>query len=472
MRFGFDNKEFVYIVNHRKAISRIFFALFAQALIGAMSVLTSFVLPARIGPEEFGYYQVFAFYLSYLNVVGVGVNDGITLNYAGCLCDENKKKKIRSALGIQIGYVIIISVVFVLIAFLQKNPEKMFIILMLGLNLIPTILFCLESGIFLAENKSYLFNISSVLQKAVFCVLLVALLLNEFHMFRWIILSQTVSNYLVTIVFFLFAKDYFWGALAHIKEGFKELCMLCSSGVLVALSVALGGLIPSLGRIIVENLYPISEYGVFSFYISLLSIVLAFTNAVGIVVFPIMRNSHQDRVKKDYKLFSKAISAIGSLIYLSYPVILWIIRLYLSEYAVGIKYLVFLLPVCYPIAKIQMLMTPYYKMCREERRLFFVNLHSIIVTFVIEVMFYSIFKSITSIAVATLISCDVYYLLMMKNLPSKGDTRIDLWEFVLQFLFVLLVLFLSMQVSTILMFVLVGVTAILRRRTDEDQLDN
>ncbi|MCR4617019.1 MAG: hypothetical protein K5669_02395 [Lachnospiraceae bacterium] len=425
-----------YVSMHKKSVGRVGFAVLAQGLIGLMSVLTSFVLPARIGPEEYGYYQEFFFYLSYLNVLGIGVNDGIALNYAGMECSEEKKRKIRSALFIQIGYIIIATIVFCGIALLQGSLEKKFIVILLSANILPTIIICVESGIFLAENKSYIYNLAAVLQKTIFCLLLVLLLVNKIHYYRWIILSQTLTNYLIAIVFFFWAKDYYIGRLGQFQEGFKELGMLSSTGIMVALSVAVSGLIPSFGRIIVEHFCSISEYGIYSFYISLLSIVLSFTSAVGIVVFPIIRNTKSELVKNDYQLFDKYLSIAGLGIYLLYPILYLFIKYFLKDYYDGIGYLGFLLPICYPIAKIQILMTPYYKMYRKEKQLLAVNAVSLVITVALNSVAYLVFRNTMAIAMTSLVSCDFYYALMRRYLPREVKKQNSVWELAVQAVFV------------------------------------
>ena len=71
-------------IEHKK----IGFALIMQALMLLCSLVTSLVVPKYMGTTQYGYWQIYYFYLNYINFVTLGYNDGLVLKYGG------KKRKI------------------------------------------------------------------------------------------------------------------------------------------------------------------------------------------------------------------------------------------------------------------------------------------------------------------------------------------------------------------------------------------
>lgn len=403
----------------QNTVSKIFFALLSQGMLGLMAILTSIVLPRQMGPEQYGYYQEFTFYATYLNMLGFGLNDGLTLNYAGKKRDDIPILNVRRAIWIQVIYSSGISLLVIAGSFLLFHFPKNYIFAMLGINLVPTILFCIFNGIFLAENNSYLYNISNLMQRALFCVLTIILLIWSQYSAQYIILAYTAAAIIILPMLVPKCKFYLFSEKSSWHLGWMEYKKLCISGIKIALSVCLLGLIPCFGRIIIENNETIQSYGIFSFYIGLLSIILAFTNAVGVIAFPIMRNSDPQNLIENYRKIEKWYALGGMLIFLIYPLAIELIKRFMPSYSSGIEYFSYLFSVCYPIGKIQMLIFPYYKTKRNENKLFYINTVSFLLTMCITYIAYLILHSPRGVAAGTTVSCLVYFLIISKFLPIE-----------------------------------------------------
>jgi O-antigen/teichoic acid export membrane protein len=87
-------------------IKRILLTILTQGVILLLSIITGFVLPQKMGPEAYGYWQVYLFYLVYLNIFGLGFNDGIALFYGGHDYNKLPFETIRSEMRIFVGYLI------------------------------------------------------------------------------------------------------------------------------------------------------------------------------------------------------------------------------------------------------------------------------------------------------------------------------------------------------------------------------
>ena len=105
-------------------IKKLLITVVSQGIILGLSVITGFVLPSKMGPENFGYWQVYLFYLAYLNLFGLGFNDGIALFYGGFYYDDLPFARLRSSMRAVYLYQAIICVLGIGGVLTFKNARK------------------------------------------------------------------------------------------------------------------------------------------------------------------------------------------------------------------------------------------------------------------------------------------------------------------------------------------------------------
>ena len=66
-----------------EVLKNYFFLLLSQLSILGMNILMSLIFPKLLTIEDFGYWQLFLFYSSYVGFFHFGINDGIYLRYGG-----------------------------------------------------------------------------------------------------------------------------------------------------------------------------------------------------------------------------------------------------------------------------------------------------------------------------------------------------------------------------------------------------
>ena len=67
----------------KKFIGNLIYAFAAQGLSFALSVLMSIIVPKVLSLNDFGYWQLFIFYTSYVGFFHFGFNDGVYLLNGG-----------------------------------------------------------------------------------------------------------------------------------------------------------------------------------------------------------------------------------------------------------------------------------------------------------------------------------------------------------------------------------------------------
>ena len=77
----------------KKIIANFSYVVLSNLLTVIVSSLVVLILPKIMGVEEYGYWQLYIFYLSYAGFVHLGWVDGIYLRYGGLEYDELDKEK-------------------------------------------------------------------------------------------------------------------------------------------------------------------------------------------------------------------------------------------------------------------------------------------------------------------------------------------------------------------------------------------
>ena len=65
------------------ALKNISYTFSANIIILLISGVLTLVVPKLLGPEEYGYWQLYVFYMSYVGLFHLGWCDGVYLRYGG-----------------------------------------------------------------------------------------------------------------------------------------------------------------------------------------------------------------------------------------------------------------------------------------------------------------------------------------------------------------------------------------------------
>ena len=107
-----------------------------------------------MGPEEFGYWQIYLFYLGYLNLFGLGLNDGIGLFYGGYEYERLPFQRIRASMRV-VFYLSdhCYSSTFLLPFLFARDPTRQEIYQVLALSVPSICLQCIVLTVFFICRK-------------------------------------------------------------------------------------------------------------------------------------------------------------------------------------------------------------------------------------------------------------------------------------------------------------------------------
>lgn len=91
-------------------------AFLAQGVSMALSVLQTLIVPKLLGVEQYGYWQLYIFYVSYVGFFHLGLSSGVYLTTGGQARDKMDKDSIKSQMIFGVTYQTIMALVIILLS--------------------------------------------------------------------------------------------------------------------------------------------------------------------------------------------------------------------------------------------------------------------------------------------------------------------------------------------------------------------
>lgn len=367
-----------------KNISYSFLANFLSFLI---STVMFFITPKILSVEEYGYWQLFLFYFSFVGFFHFGWEDGIFLRYAG-KSFENLNKRVLSGQfwGIIIVQLLIALTLAVTAFYLVIDPVKRMILLG-AIVLLPVSNFNnLCSFIMQITNRIQQYAAFIVVGRVVFLALVVGFIFVGVRQWYGFYVAQATGLILVSLYSTYLCRSF----LASRGPRFIEICgeaiKNISAGMQLMLANIAGLLLIGIVRYGISEGWDIASFGKVSLSLSIANFLMVFIGAVSVSFFPVLKQTAPERLPSLY-LFGRNLLMISLLgLMIGYYPLKTILGWWLPQYQESLKYLVILFPICLFESKMNLLVNTYLKSLRKERSLLAINLLSVAVSVVLTVI--------------------------------------------------------------------------------------
>ncbi|HHX11286.1 MAG TPA: hypothetical protein GX731_00560 [Clostridiales bacterium] len=406
-----------------------------------VSIIISLVVPKLLGVKEYGYWQLYTFYVSYIGFFHFGWADGLYLRYGGAYYEELDKPLMHSQYWLLSFLEIIIGLGISLFAlFLVKDNNKALVLIATGLNCIlilpRTLLQFLLQGT--GRVNEYARNI--ILERLIYATFIIGFLFAGFQKYEFMLLADIIAKTVAMIALAWVCRDivFIKGVKISISiaEGWKNI----SVGVQLLIANIAGLLIIGIVRFSIEQVWDISIFGKVSFPLGILNQVLTFISAVGIVIFPMIKRSDQTRLPFLYETVGTLLSGVMILFLIMYYPIKVLLTLWLPHYAEAIGYFSILFPLSLFEARSSLLINTYLKALRKERTMLWLNGFSVglslIITGITVFWLRNLTLAIMSIVFLQAARCFVPDLYLQKTMKMKYSYEV-LWDILATVVFVL-----------------------------------
>lgn len=366
----------------RAFLKNLYYAFAAQALSLTLSALIALLLPKYLGIEEYGYWQLFLFYSSYVGFFHFGLNDGVYLKFGGIAYDALDKPLIGAQFrfGMLVQSVIALAVAAAAFYFAPDEARRfVWIVAAVYLLLYNASLYL--GYVFQATNLTRLHSISVILDKCFFMAAIAALLVGGAQNFRAYVALYLVAKGISLAYCMVKGREVAFAPGLPLRRAAREALDSVKVGANLMLANIASMLILGIGRFLIDRVWGIEAFARFSLAMQLTSFFLQFIAQVSIVLFPALRRFDETLLSDFYALMRDALSLFLPAAFLAYAPVKAVLALWLPQYQDSLSSMALLLPICLFDGKMQMLCNTYFKVLRKERVLLKVNMLSMALSF-------------------------------------------------------------------------------------------
>lgn len=375
-----------------------------------ISVVIAFVIPKLISVEQYGYYQLYIFYTSYVGVSYIGLCDGIYLRIGGqYYSDLNKSLYNTQFRVLGIFEIVVYAIVFGGSLLFASDQNKHYVVACVCIAAVGMCLRWFITFILQATARIKEYAIITISERILYMLISVPIVLAGYRGFEMLIIVDVVSKYVSLIIGVWYCRDMIAAKTMPIKSVISEIKENISVGFKFMIAQLCDMLIIGVVRFGVQSHWDIATFSKVSVTLTVSDLVMTAINAISIVMYPVLRRTSKERLPSLYCIMRIMLVgfAFGALI-MYYP-IRCILTAWLPQYTESLRYAAILFPICMYQSKMSLLVNTYYKTLRLENLMMKCNIAalalSVVCTLVSIMLLNSVTAAIISILVVLIFRC-------------------------------------------------------------------
>jgi O-antigen/teichoic acid export membrane protein len=391
-----NNKAITFIKNFSYTLS-------SNLISMIISTIVILIVPKLIGVEDYGYWQLYLFYSSYVGFLHFGWNDGIYLRYGGKEYKELNKELFFSQFWMLIIFQVVIGVVIIGVSTAFSSDEnrlfifKMTALCMLIVNVRLMLMYILEG-----TNRIKEYAQITMMERVLYCCLILLFILIGIRQYKLLIIADIIGK-LITLAYSTYCcRDIVFNKVSTFYLNVRETVKNVSVGIKLMFANIASMFIIGVVRFGVERTWDVSTFGKVSLVMSVSSLMMVFINAVGIIMFPVLRRTNEDKLPMFYTTMRNflMVPLLGLLV--AYYPLKVILPAWLPQYTESLRYMALLFPMCIYEGKMALLINTYLKTLRKEKLMLAINLASVVLSIILTILFTIVFKNL-SLAIVSIV---------------------------------------------------------------------
>ena len=348
-----------------------------------VSSIVVLILPKVMGVEEYGYWQLYLFYLSYVGFLHLGWIDGIYLRYGGLDYNDLEKDTFFSQFILLMLYLTLLGALLLIgIPIFIRESSLKFVYTLLTLTMLFTNIRFLFIYILQMTNRlkesSYIISGDRLL----YLVLLISFVVLGSRDSRVMVYADLIGR-IVSLGYALYlCRDIALSPFSKFKLDLKEVFLNISVGINLMVSSIASMLIIGIVRMGIQKIWDIETFGKVSLTLSISNLMMTFINAVGLVIFPLLKRTNPDNLPKIYASLRNILMPLLFAILLFFYPLRMILNNWLPVYNDSLIFMALIFPMSVYEGKMALLINTYLKALRMEKTIFLVNLFVMCCSFV------------------------------------------------------------------------------------------
>lgn len=401
-------------------LKNFFWVAFSNLINLTIALFIGFLFPKYVSTETYAIYKTYNLYIPYAGLFHMGLINGIYIRYGSYSYNQLPKKELSN-----LGKFIFIQQILI-----------QFLISMVAICLMGNMFF--KSPFFFVSLNTIFINVNTYYS-----------LINQFTLrFKLDSLIQIASNILnlaIILILFLYKIDsanaYLWGCtfinvvITVVRIGSNKKIVLCKEkkvikifplvrqyikkGFSLMLSEFTGILVISMDCVIINLLFNMKEFAIYSFAVSIITLLMQVVCIGSKVIFPYLARISKDNYGSLYEKLTTIIVIVSAYMmgFVFFASI--IIKKYLPNYIESISVFLWLgLAVVFK-ALIENVCSNFYKVLGETNKYWRYNVFTLFVGFSTDIIAYLIWKDIVAIAIFSVVTYLIWYIMLRSMLIKR-----------------------------------------------------
>lgn len=390
-----------------------------------ISLCVAFVVPKYLGVREYAYWQLYSFYVAYRGILHFGWIDGIYLKYGGKQYDHLEKDALHAQFFMLVMLEIFVAtVIFLISSYMIQDSNKRYIAVCFGISCLIYLPATLLQYLLQATNRIVEYARCVFFERVIYVLLIIFFLLFGVKKFQVLVFADIIAG-----CFTLFAMIYICKDIILIKgnyeKGVKEAFSNIGIGSKLLMGNVGGALIIGITRQSIETRWGIEIFGKISLTLSASSMLTVLINAVSLVLYPVIRNLNEKKMKKMFFLFEDTLSTVICGLLIIYFPAKETLSVWLPQYAESLRYMALLFPMCLFESLYFLLITTYLKALRKEKTIMVINWVTVFCTLLLLLIFSkNLTLTVLTITVGLGIRYSIGYICISKIFESTNCSKL------------------------------------------------
>lgn len=397
-------------MSNKSTLKKIGYVTFSNVVKLVSSILIGFIIPNILGVTNYGYYKVFTLYLTYIGLFHFGFIDGIYLKFGGVDYKDLNRSKFRSYFKFLLLFELFIAVIGITVIQIWMSGDRAFIFSLLLINLIAINLTTYFQ--FISQITSRFKEYSSRLIILSFTNIIIVGIMYYFGLSSYRFYSGFIVlvNFLLLFWYMYTYRQIVFGKSESLSESRNEIIDYFKVGIPLLVANLAATFVMTVDKQIVELLFPVEEFGVYSFAYSMLVMVTVVVSAVGIVLYPTLKKVSINSIPNYYSKLMRIIIVVVLFGLFGYFPLQWVVPKFLPNYVGSLIIFRIALPGLLFTSTITAIKHNIFKITNKNGHFFWISLVAIITNIVLNLLAYYIYGTKESIAVTSIIGLGLWYM--------------------------------------------------------------
>lgn len=391
--------------------------LSSNLVVLAMRLISGFVFPALMNTQSYADYQTFSLYLSYITILHLGFPTGMFVNYGGQPYDTLEKSRYKSEVAVLVGILCFFTVLFGAAWLFIRNEMLLYI----TLCIIPYCVVSSYQSLYQAWGEFGRFTRTNVLTAAV------PLLGSTVLYFVFRKLEAAYYIYLFIGIHVIYTAAILTEAFQRTRGAaraplFDEKNM---QTLKVGFSICIGNyinvLFHSVGKQFVKSLFDTQTFAVFSFGLSLQTLMTVFITSVAQPMYNFLASG---KVKESqYGVLKQTLLLFGACSGIAFHACRFIVALLLPKYNASMEVTAIYFMAFPAMAVINSMYINLYKLTRQSKMYVRTLVRVLLLSVALNALGVVVRKSVISVTAATVA---VYYIWLFMDAKHFDSLKIDI----------------------------------------------